>query len=197
MKKLLIISTALIATLPVAANAQNADGVVGPRIEARIGYETPTVSGDATGGDDDVYKLGSAVSYGGEVGYDLKVGKNVTFGPYVNYELSSVKNCEDGYCVKVKNTFSAGARIGYAPSPNGVVYAKIGYANMRVEANDGVDSETQGHGGIQGAIGYEGNFSKKAYWKIEGVYSDNGELFDIPELNVQRRQLVAGVGMRF
>lgn len=193
MKKLIILSAAVAAAFPVAANAQDVDGA---RVEARVGYETPTVSGDFAG-DDEVYKMGSAVSYGGEVGYDLKLGEKVTFGPYANYELSGVKSCEDGFCVKVKNTFSAGARIGYAPSPNGVVYVKVGYANMRVQASGDGDSETMSHGGIQGALGYEGNFSKNAYWKIEGVYSDNGELFDIPDLNVQRRQLVAGVGMRF
>ena len=193
MKSKLFFLAVLAATFPVAAHAE---GTNGARIEARLGYETPTVSGDYVG-DDDVYKLGSAVSYGGEIGYDLKVSEKITVGPYVNYELSSVKNCEDGSCVKVKNTFSAGARIGYVVSPKGVIYAKLGYANMRVRANIDDTSVTEGHGGIQGALGYEGNFSKNAYWKVEGVYSDNGELFDIPDLNVQRRQLVVGVGMRF
>lgn len=193
MKKYMLLA-AVAAMIPAAALAQDTDGA---RIEARIGYETPTVSYDDSWDDDDVYKLGSAVSYGAEIGYDIKAGEKLRVGPYVNYELSSVKNCDSGVCGKVKGTWAAGARIGYALSERGVIYGKVGYADMKIRVTDGNFSETAGHGGIQAALGYEGNVGKSMYWKIEGVYSDNGELFDLEGVNVQRRQLVAGLGFRF
>lgn len=140
---------------------------------------------------------GSAVSYGAEIGYDFKAGDKLRVGPYANYEFSSVKSCDDGACGKVKGTWAAGARIGYVVSPNGVIFAKVGYADMKIRVTDGSFRQTAGHGGIQGALGYEGNMGKNAYWKLEGVYSDNGELFELDGVNVQRRQIVGGIGFRF
>ena len=87
--------------LAVSTPAFAAD-FTGPRVEARIGWETPTVSGDG-----DVYKLGSAVSYGGEIGYDLKAGRNVTVGAYGSLEKSSVKDCAEGYCLGVDYNWQA------------------------------------------------------------------------------------------
>jgi outer membrane immunogenic protein len=74
MKKYLTIALA-IACVPGVAAAQDMDesqaapaaDFGGVRVEARIGYETPTVSED-----NDVYKIGSAVSYGGELGFDIR-----------------------------------------------------------------------------------------------------------------------------
>lgn len=184
--KYVVCLAAVAAMMPAAASAA---GTTGARVEARLGWETPTVSG---GGD--VYKIGSAVSYGAEVGYDAGVGGKWAVGPYVVYERSSVKNCTDGYCLKVRSNLAGGLRVGYAVGQTSVVYGKVGYASMRISASTPIDSVSDSKGGIQGALGFEGGMGKGAYWGVEANYGDYGKWEGI---NVQRRQVAAKVGFRF
>jgi len=176
-----------VAALAVSTPALAAD-FTGPRVEARIGWETPTVSGDG-----DVFKLGSAVSYGGEAGYDLKAGRNVTVGAYGSFEQSSVKDCEDGFCLKVDHNWQLGGRVGLSFG-RAVAYAKLGYSNIRLSAEaDGV-SDHESKGGVGGGIGVDVNAGKRLYWGVEANYSDFGKFEGI---NLQRRQVAAKVGVRF
>lgn len=160
----------------------------GARGELRLGYETPTVSGDG-----DVFKIGSAVSYGGEVGYDVAAGKSWTVGPYGTLEFSSVKECDGGFCLKVGRNIAAGLRVGYGFSGKYVVYGKLGYANIKLTADDGIDSDSQSKGGVQGGIGFEGAIGKNAYWGGEINYGDYGKFEGI---NLQRRHVAAKIGFR-
>lgn len=184
--KLIACMAAVAAIVPAAANAADTSG---GRVEARIGWETPTVSDS-----DDVYKIGSAVSFGVEAGYDAPIGGKWTAGPYAVYEKSTVKTCTDGYCLKVKGNLAGGLRVGYAVGAKSVVYGKIGYASMALKASTPVDSDTDSLGGVQGALGFEGGMGKGAYWGLEGNYGDHGKWNGI---NVQRRQVAAKIGVRF
>lgn len=180
-------AVAALTCVPGVAAAQDFDGA---RIEARIGYETPTLSGDG-----DVYKIGSAVSYGAEIGYDMKLSKSIVAGPYVTYEFSGVEACDGGDCLKVDGNLGVGARIGYIVGSRGLLYAKLGYASLKMSARSGGLSGSDSQGGVQGAIGYEMNFGKRFYGKLEGNYGDYGSL--VGDINLQRRQIVAGFGVRF
>jgi len=189
MKKYVALA-ALMACVPGVAFAQDKpeaklDGV---RLEARIGYETPTVSG---GGQ--VYKIGSAVSYGGEIGFDLKAGKNVTVGPYVAYEFSSVSLCDSGGCLKEDGNLGAGGRIGFVAGRGTVVYLKAGYARISFKGTGNITGN-ESKSGIQGAIGVDVNVSKNVYLMGELDYADFGTLFGT---NLQRRHIAGGVGVRF
>lgn len=188
--KMMAAAAVLLACAPGTALAQDFDGA---RIEARIGYETPTISGDDLG-EEDVYKIGSAVSYGGEIGYDLKAGEKVVVGPYATYEFSSVELCDGPDCLRVEGNLGAGARIGYAVAANTQIYAKVGYANITLEADTSFGNASESKGGIQGALGAAFNFGPHAYGMIEFNYADYGELYGI---NFQRRHVAAGVGFRF
>ena len=172
-----------------APSAALANDYSGARVEARLGYETPTVSGDG-----DVYKIGSAVSYGGEVGYDIAAGGNWTVGAYGTLEFSSVDLCDGAFCLNVDRNIGAGARVGYGFSGKYILYGKLGYANLKMTATDGVDSASESQGGIQGAIGFEGKMGKNAYWGAEANYGDYGKFEGI---NLQRRHVAAKVGFRF
>lgn len=180
-------AVAALTCVPGVAAAQDFEGA---RIEARIGYETPTISGDG-----DVYKIGSAVSYGAEIGYDMKLSESIVAGPYVTYEFSGVELCDGAACLEVDGNLGVGARIGYVVGSQGLLYAKLGYASLKISATDGVNSGSDTQGGVQGAIGYEMNFGKRFYGKLEGNYGDYGSFVD--GFNLQRRQLVAGFGVRF
>ncbi|WP_300974091.1 outer membrane beta-barrel protein [Sphingomonas sp. LHG3406-1] len=193
MRTLIVSAIALAAATPAAA--QTATGSTnnfdGARIEARIGWETPTVSGDG-----DVYKLGSAVSYGAEVGYDLAISPTVTVGPYASWEQSSVELEDDfsSVSIKVGRNYQLGGRVGFGLG-NINLYGKVGYSNIKLSLEGaGADDYSDTKGGIGGGLGVEGNMGKNAYWGIEGNYSDFGKFEGI---NLQRRQLAGKVGFRF
>jgi outer membrane immunogenic protein len=195
----IIILAAFGAAISTPAIAQD-EGLAksGARIEARVIYETPTVSSVIS--NNDIFKIGSAVAYGAEAGYDFKVGEAVVVGPYVNYEKSSVKSCDGFDCIKVKDNFAAGLQVGYAFSERSQVYGKIGYAKLRLTAQVGNPalpssfSVSDSGSGAQGAIGYEHGFGQNLYGRVEFGYGDNGEIGGI---NVQRRHAGVALGMRF
>ncbi|MDP5280868.1 outer membrane beta-barrel protein [Sphingomonas sp. DG1-23] len=194
MKKLLAVAFAALCVPGIAAAQDEQNEVThkfsGARVEARIGYETPTVTVD---GDDDVYKIGSAVSYGGEIGFDIRADK-VVLGPYVNYEFSGVDLCDGGTCLGEKGNLSVGARIGAIVGSKGLIYGKIGYASIEIEAEAEGESGSESKGGVQGSLGFEFGFGRNAYGFLEGSYADYGDFYG---LNLQRRQVVGGVGFRF
>ena len=189
--KIYLLGAAALASVPGVACAQDvsADDFDGIRIEARLGYETPTVSEDG-----DVYKIGSAVSYGGEAGVDFKLGDRVVAGPYATYEFSSVELCDGGDCLKEEGNLGTGLRLGYAVSPTFLVYGKLGYASIKFKASTGSLSASASKGGVQGAIGTDVNFGKNFYGFAEINYADYGKFYGI---NLQRRHVAAGVGFRF
>jgi len=191
--KIYLALAAMFACVPGVAAAQNAnDDFDGVRGEARLGYETPTVSGSGQ-----VYKIGSAASYGAELGFDLKAGKKIVVGPYAVYEFSSVKFCTGGNCIKESGNLGVGGRIGVAVSPTVLLYAKAGYARITFDASNSSGSGSASKDGVQGALGVDVNFGKHAYGMIELNYADYGSFFGVSGVNLQRRHAVAGVGFRF
>ena len=191
--KMLFALVAAAACVPGVAAAQDSDARTnhfdGIRAEARVGYETPTVSDSGN-----VYKIGSAVSGGGELGYDVAVGKSVVVGPYAVYEFSSVKLCDGPDCIKENGNLGAGGRIGVAVGDTLLLYAKGGYARIGFSANTAFGTGSTIKDGIQGAIGANLNFGKNVYGLLEFNYGDYGKFFGV---NLQRRHVAAGVGVRF
>lgn len=181
------------ACLPGVAAAQDSDTRAsqfdGIRAEARLGYETPTVSDSGN-----VYKIGSAVSGGGEIGFDLKAGKSVVVGPYAVYEFSSVKLCDGPDCIKEDGNLGVGGRLGVAVSDKVLLYAKAGYARIGFSANTAFGTGSTTKDGVQGAIGANLNFGKNFYGLVEFNYADYGSFFGV---NLQRRHVAGGVGLRF
>ncbi|HEX5181881.1 MAG TPA: outer membrane beta-barrel protein [Allosphingosinicella sp.] len=187
-----LVAFAAIVCVPGIAAAQDTgtnphfDGV---RAEARLGWETPTVS---EGGQ--VFKIDSAISYGGEVGFDAKLGGKVVAGPYAVYEFSSVKLCDGADCIRESGNLGAGGRIGIAVSPRVLIYGKLGYARIRFTASSGGAIGSASADGVQGAIGLDLNFSRNVYGLVEINYADYGRFEGI---NLQRRHVATGIGVRF
>lgn len=176
-----------------AADGESASNdKVGFRIEGRATLETPTVSSVLE--EDDVYKLGSAIAFGGEVGYDFAVSDKVVLGPYATYEISSVENCDDTACVNATDNYAVGLHGGYLVGDKGLLYAKVGYASLGLEAVIGAVSEKARGAGVQGAIGYEHGFGANFYGRVEFGYADNGDIYGI---NFQRRHAGVALGARF
>lgn len=178
----------------VAQDSDGGDSIArdGLRIEARATYETPTVSSVID--DDDVFKLGSAFAFGGEIGFDLAVSDAVVVGPYATYELSNVEQCDGTDCVRAKDNFAAGLHLGYALNEDGQLYGKVGYSRLKLEAEVLGTEVSESGGGVGFAVGYEHGFGDNAYGRIEFGYADNGDIFGI---NFQRRHAGIAFGARF
>ena len=191
----IILAGALAAISASPAFAQDATSTArdGFRIEARATYETPTVSSIEE--DDDVYKIGSAMAFGGEAGFDLAVGERVVVGPYAQYEFSTIESCDSGACLSADGYLEAGLHIGYAVGTNGQLYGKVGYAEQgfEVDVATGGDFKDTGNG-VAFALGYEHSFGPNFYGRVEGGYADLGDVFTI---NTQRRHFGIALGTRF
>lgn len=194
MKKLITVAVlaAGFATPAFAQEEAQGHDKAGFRVEARAVYETPTVSSIAQ--NNDVYKVGSAVAFGGEAGFDIAVGSSVVVGPYVTFEKSSVEASDGVDTLKVKDNLGAGLHVGYAIGSKGLIYGKVGYAKLRVEARSGNLSATESGSGFQGAVGYEHGFGEMFYGRVEFGYGDNGRIGGI---NFQRRHAGVALGVRF
>ncbi|WP_271078948.1 outer membrane beta-barrel protein [Aurantiacibacter sp. MUD61] len=188
----MILAVVLGAAVSTPAFAQDGGPRDGLRIEARATYETPTVSSVIE--EDDVFKIGSAFAFGGELGYDVAVSNAVTVGPYVQYEVSGVESCDGEFCLSGEDYIEGGLSVGYAVGTSGAIYGKLGYGEFTLEATDGVDSVSESGGGVAFALGYEQGFGENFFGRVEGGYADVGELFG---LNVQRRHFGVTLGARF
>jgi outer membrane immunogenic protein len=187
-----ILAAGFVASPAWAQEEAQDSGKAGFRVEARAVYETPTVSSIVQ--NNDVYKVGSAVAVGGEAGFDVAVGSSVVVGPYVTFEKSSVEATDGTDTLKVKDNLGAGLHIGYAIGSKGLIYGKVGYAKLRVEARSGNLSATDSGSGFQGAVGYEHGFGDIFYGRVEFGYGDNGRIGGI---NFQRRHAGIALGVRF
>lgn len=185
MKKYMV-AVAAFACIPGAAVAQDFDGF---RAEARLGWETPTVSDDG-----DVYKIESDISYGAEIGYDFKASEKVVVGPYATYEFSNVNLCDGTDCISEDGTFAAGLRGGLAVSGSALIYAKLGYSKIKISASSAGLTGSDSDDGIGGAIGANFAFGKNVYGLVEANYADYGSFYGV---NLQRRHVAAGIGVRF
>ena len=181
------------------ADAPSGNPKAGIRVELRASYETPTIEGEEIfEDDDDLYKLGSAVAFGGEAGFDFAVSDRVVVGPYGNYEKSNVESCVDGDCLRAKDSLSAGLHLGFLTGSTGMVYGKVGYTELTLEAEGlfegAIVSGTDTGGGISGALGFEFGFGPNLYGRVEGGYANVGEIFGV---EWQRRYAGVALGARF
>jgi outer membrane immunogenic protein len=201
MRKLILATAATAAALAaLPAAAQTAAPFTGPRIEALGGYDTlqDGSDGDSEGRDGFVY--------GGAIGYDVQLGGLVAG---VEAELTDSTTrarsynalaAGDRFQVEAGRDIYVGGRLGYVISPQAMIYGKAGYTNARVEARyddptlsirDDADLD-----GFRVGAGLEYNITPSAYVKGEYRYSHYGEIEDY-DIDADRHQLMAGVGIRF
>jgi outer membrane immunogenic protein len=205
MKKLLFaVALGAVATTP--ALAQDADSVAdtrsGLRLEGRVMWERLNDPQESVGIN---YELGSGLSFGGEIGYDIAVSSNVVVGPYALYEASTVEECDvNNFCVSSGGYWAAGVHVGIVTGPKGMVYIKGGYGQQTIDAVGPIEGATPGTfinvddsetgGGYNFAGGYEHSFSKNFYGRIELGISES---YDIYTLDFQRANVGVALGARF
>lgn len=207
-----IITGALALIIAAPAAAQEAGPVSsGARVEARVGWDRPVIEASLDGESDKAGKSG--VTYGVEAGYDLVTSGPALVGLYAGIEDSNTEECSEIYggdrgCIEAGRNITVGARVGFATN-RGAVYLKGGYSNGRAtldyqdpsfpEDDFRVSEDLDGfHLGAGGEV----MFSRSVYAKLEYVYTNySGYEYDDGDfaagLDLERHQVIAGVGFRF
>lgn len=173
---------AAIAATVVAMPAMAQD-FTGGRVELQVGYDRVGVDL----GPVDVSTDG--VMGGVALGFDYDTG-SVVVGGEANVGFSSAKIDVFGDELRAGRDFELSARVGFKPSPSGLLYAKAGWTNAAITYDDGVTKFTESDDGYRLGAGYEQRFGVNTYAKIEYRFSDYG-------YDVTRNQVVAGFGFRF
>ena len=222
MKKTIAILAATALTAGAApAMAQEVNSTfTGPRVEGIIGYDISR-AGSSTDNDTNTNDDESidGVMYGVGAGYDFSAG-GVLVGVEGEYTDSSAKTGFDngdfeGFGlgrVETGRDLYIGARVGAIVAPNTLAYVKGGYTNARynILASDG-ETELRTNFDTDGyrlGAGVEVAFSPNLFTKFEYRYSNysEGELDfendNVPDsqrfdIDLDRHQIVAGVGYRF
>jgi outer membrane immunogenic protein len=174
--RILAISALALAAVATPAFAQDEaeDTFTGARVDAVAGWDNVGSDGESESG----------FLYGGSFGYDLQRGKAV-FGVEGEVTGSTTEDCSAGACVTAGRDLYAGARVGVVAAPSTLIYAKGGYTNARAE----IGGFGENFDGFRIGAGVEQSFGK-FYGKIEYRYSNY-------ELDLERHQVVAGLGVRF
>lgn len=179
-----------------AQDVQNAP-FTGPRVEAIAGY-------DHVGGENGF----DGVVYGGQIGYDAQVSgvilgvEGEVSGTTAKSDENNVFANNDRFRIKGGRDLYAGARLGYAISPQAMIYAKAGYTNQRINSRYSLGTVTiRDHDDAEGyrlGAGLEYKMSGNSYVKAEYRYSNytNIDRGDI-DIDLDRHQVLAGFGVRF
>lgn len=202
MKKLLVSALAT-CVFSVPAYAQDDVSLGGAKVGIVAGYDSVELSLDGESG-----SKGGLV-YGLTAGYDFDLG-NAVVGVEAELADSTVKESAtdilevgDEVSISASRDLYVGARVGFAVGSNILLYAKGGYANVRVKArysdSTGSLSDSDTLGGYRLGAGAElvgiNNFAR-----IEYRYSDYGEYSSggfNTGISAARHQVVATGGFRF
>lgn len=179
----------------------------GPRAEIITGYD------NLSNGNDRVSDSVDGLAYGGAIGYDMQFGgvivgvEGEAMGSTTKVRGSNVVLQGDSAQLRAGRDLYAGARVGVAATPSTLIYLKGGYTNARLNARyyggGGYFEEGRTMDGFRVGVGVEQKFNMfgpSGYVKAEYRYSNYSNLnigrFNT-DVDVDRHQVVAGVGVRF
>ncbi|HSX53808.1 MAG TPA: outer membrane beta-barrel protein [Sphingomonas sp.] len=198
MRKLVLAALAASA-MTTPAFAQDTT-FTGPRVEALVGYDSASDGTDGDAGSSD------GVTYGGAIGYDVQIGGAVIgaeaelTGSSVDTRADNLLVAGDRLVVDMGRDIYLGARAGVAITPSTLLYVKGGYTNAQVDTTyETPTSRTEISEDMEGfrvGAGAEFKLASNMYLKGEYRYSNYGKI-DGYDIDVDRHQVVAGVGIRF
>ena len=198
MRKLVLAALAASA-MTTPAFAQDTT-FTGPRVEALVGYDSASDGTDGDAGSSD------GVTYGGAIGYDVQIGGAVIgaeaelTGSSVDTRADNLLVAGDRLVVDMGRDIYLGARAGVAITPSTLLYVKGGYTNAQVDTTyETPTSRTEINEDMEGfrvGAGAEFKLASNMYLKGEYRYSNYGKI-DGYDIDVDRHQVVAGVGIRF
>lgn len=191
--------SAAILTSPVAA--QDALPFNGPFVGAQLGWQQDRRSATSSTVPPTTSRLTrNGLAYGGQLGYDLRLG-NIVLG--LEGALTGRSGKDDGGSTDFGpgRTVNATARAGILVDAKGLIYARAGYSNARIETSD-PDNSAQNRDGYLLGAGYERLISDKLSARLEYSFGDYGHasrpgIGGPVNLKYQRHAVAAGVNFRF
>ncbi|MCK0099272.1 porin family protein [Qipengyuania sp. S6317L1] len=219
--KLYLLAAASVAATSAPAMAQSSDDpFTGPRVGVIAGFDTSRAGSDV---DDDLNEDNDesieGFGYGVEAGYDFNAGGvvlgveaelsdstaevEVDEGDFEGFGFGDVESGRDIYL---------GARIGARVGENALVYAKGGYTNARYNVSASFDGDefrsSIDTDGFRLGAGLEYLLGTNTYAKVEYRYSNytDAEIdfeddglgdVELGDIDLDRHQVMAGVGFRF
>jgi outer membrane immunogenic protein len=177
-----------IAELPVASWA-------GPYAGINLGYgfsgstEAPGVPADI---DTDGF-VGSAFG-----GYNWQMD-NFVFGGEAELGYNNVKGSSGAIESKGGVEGSLRARLGYAVSPDILLYGTAGGAGKNVEVSDGVSSDSNTMLGWTAGAGADIKLTDNIFGRVEYRYTDFGhaDFNNVGRVEASDNRVTFGVGMKF
>ena len=216
---LLVAGSVLAISTPAMAQDLTEGTFTGPRVEALVGFDT-TRAGSST--DDDVNEDNDqsidGLGYGAAIGYDFNAG-GVVIGAEAELTDSTAETEFDGSDfegfglgnVETGRDIYVGARVGFLVGDQAMIYAKGGYTNARYNVASSFNGDEYrakiDTDGFRVGAGVEYAFGTNTYGKLEYRYSNysdaeldfEGDAPDVSlgEVDLDRHQVMAGVGFRF
>lgn len=200
MRNLILAAVATTAFATPALAQTTGAPFTGLRIEGVAGYDALKDGHDTSDG----------FVYGGAVGYDVQLNNLVVgaegelTGSTADTRTDNFINQGDRFRVGMGRDLYLGARVGFPLNPTTMAYAKGGYTNARIDTRYTQGStEVRDHTDLDGfrlGAGLEHQIGANTYIKGEYRYSNYGHADNSVgryDIDVDRHQLVAGVGMRF
>ncbi len=177
-----------IAELPVASWA-------GPYAGLNIGYgfsshtKAPDVGTDI---DTDGFVGGAFAGYNWQ-------SDNFVFGGEADLGYNGVKGSSNGIESKGGMEGSLRARLGYAVTPDILLYGTAGGAARSLKVDDGVSSDTNTMLGWTAGVGSDIKLTDNIFGRVEYRYTDFGhEDFDnVGRVKANDNRVTFGVGMKF
>jgi outer membrane immunogenic protein len=202
---LFITAAALVFAGATPAFAQDDNSFSGIHVDGLLGWDNFSAgAGDGTGDSKD------DLVYGASVGYDFEFGGGVVLGAEaeltgtgVKADVVDVAVTGDHFHTEAGTDIYVGARLGYAVSPQFMIYAKGGWTNLSLDSayysgvGDIVSTSDGNQDGFRVGAGLEYMFGQNFYVKGEYRYSHYGQNIEDFDVDVDRNQIVAGVGLRF
>lgn len=187
----------------VPAYAQDNASLGGAKVGIVAGYDSVKLSFDGESGSK------GGVAYGITAGYDFDLGKAIVgveaelADSTTKEKVSDILEAGDEASLSASRDLYVGARVGFAAGSNVIIYAKGGYANIRVKArySDGTDSFSDS-GTLDGyRLGAGAEYvGGSMFGRLEYRYSDYGEFsYDDVDtgISASRHQVVVTGGFRF
>lgn len=204
MRKYLIVAVAAAAAASPALAQDTGPRApfTGPRVEGIVGWDRLS---DGTGQD-----AGSSdgVIYGGQIGYDFQAGSAIfgiegeLTGATTDTRADSLLVAGDRLRIDAGREAYVGGRLGFLAGDRAMIYAKAGYTNARIDSEYSVGTTRAEEGvnldGYRVGAGAEVQLSPSMYLKGEYRYSNYSNIQDFDDdINLDRHQVVGGIGIRF
>lgn len=199
MKSYVPLALAVTAAMPAAAQ----ESFDGPSIGLQAGFgnhEIDTVRTDI--GDFDAPEASDSLSVGVFLGYDHQVASWLVLGGEVGVSIAEgeeTRRTARGatYTIDVKRSLDASLRAGIPITSTGLLFARGGYANVRVGTElRGAETSGRGSATLDGWL-VGGGFEQRLLGNVSGRLEYRYSEFDGSNTGYQRHELLLGAAYRF